>query len=129
MLFVYPAIFHKEDEAYWVEFPDLEGCQTYGDALNETMASAQEALAGYLLTLLDENRKLPAPSDPSAAGWEGVGFVSLVACDINQYQRAKAVKKTLTIPAWLNERAVSMGINFSQVLQEALVSKIQSDRR
>ena len=54
MLFVYPAVFHKEDNAYWVEFPDLEGCQTYGETLNETMAYAQEALAGYLLTLLEE---------------------------------------------------------------------------
>ena len=61
MLFVYPAIFHKEDESYWVEFPDLKGCQTYGGTLNE--------------------------------------------------------------------RAVSMGINFSQVLQKALMTKIQSNRR
>ena len=37
MLFVYPAIFHKEDDAYWVEFPDLEGCHTYGGSINETM--------------------------------------------------------------------------------------------
>ena len=50
MLFVYPAVFHKEDDAYWVEFPDLEGCQTYGGTLNETMACAQEALAGLCLS-------------------------------------------------------------------------------
>ena len=45
MLFIYPAIFHKENNSYWVEFPDLEGCQTYGDTLNETMEYAQEALS------------------------------------------------------------------------------------
>lgn len=126
MLFIYPAIFHKEDNAYWVEFPDLEGCQTYGGTLNETMAYAQEALAGYLLTLLEENMELVPPSDVSAFSCDNDSFITLVTCDINQYKDTKAVKKTLTIPSWLNDRAIAMGINFSQVLQDALVAKIQT---
>ena len=124
MLFVYPAIFHKEEDSYWVEFPDLPGCHTYGSSLTETMEAAQEALAAYLLTLLEQNRTIASPSDISAIQAED-GFSSLVSCDINQYKDTKAVKKTLTIPSWLNDRAISMGINFSQVLQEALLSKIQ----
>ncbi|MBO5030644.1 MAG: type II toxin-antitoxin system HicB family antitoxin [Lachnospiraceae bacterium] len=125
MLFVYPAIFHKENEAYWVEFPDLEGCHTYGSSINETMEAAQEALSAYLLTLLEQKKVLAPPSDISTIHVND-GFSSLVSCDINQYKDAKAVKKTLTIPSWLNDRAISMGINFSQVLQEALLSKIQA---
>ena len=125
MLFIYPAIFHKENDSYWVEFPDLEGCQTYGNTLNETMEFSQEALTGYLLTLLEDGAPIPHPTDPSAITCNPDSFTTLVTCDINQYKDTKAVKKTLTIPAWLNERAVSMGINFSQVLQEALISKIQ----
>ncbi len=125
MLFVYPAIFHKEDNAYWVEFPDLEGCHTYGSSITETMEAAQEALAGYLLTLLEQGRPIASPSDISSFHPED-GFSSFVSCDINQYKDAKAVKKTLTIPSWLNERAMAMGINFSQVLQDALLSKIQA---
>ena len=124
MLFVYPAIFHKEEGAYWVEFPDLEGCHTYGSSINETMEAAQEALAAYLLTLLEQKKAIASPSDISAIHTDD-GFSSLVSCDINQYKDTKAVKKTLTIPSWLKERAISMGINFSQVLQEALLSKIQ----
>ncbi len=124
MLFVYPAIFHKEDDAYWVEFPDLKGCHTYGGSITETMEAAQEALAGYLLTLLEQKRTIASPSDISSI-YVKDGFSSLVSCDINQYKDTKAVKKTLTIPSWLNDRAVSMGLNFSQVLQEALLSKIQ----
>lgn len=124
MLFVYPAVFHKEEDAYWVEFPDLEGCHTYGESLNETMEAAQEALAGYLLTLLEQKKTIASPSDISSIHVND-GFSSLVSCDINQYKDTKAVKKTLTIPSWLNDRAISMGINFSQVLQEALLSKIQ----
>lgn len=123
MLFVYPAIFHKEDDAYWVEFPDLEGCHTYGSSINETMEAAQEALSGYLLTLLEQGKPIAAPSDVSSYT-PNDGFSSLVSCDINQYKDTKAVKKTLTIPSWLNDRAISMGVNFSQVLQEALMQKI-----
>ena len=61
MLFVYPAIFHKEEDAYWVEFPDLEGCYSYGSSVNETMEAAQEALAAYLLTLLEQKKTIAAP--------------------------------------------------------------------
>lgn len=125
MLFVYPAIFHKEENSYWVEFPDLEGCHTYGNSIAETMEAAQEALAGYLLTLLEQGTPVASPSDISSFQVND-GFSSLVSCDINQYKDTKAVKKTLTIPSWLNDRAVSMGVNFSQVLQEALISKIQA---
>jgi len=125
MLFVYPAIFHKEDDAYWVEFPDLEGCHTYGSSVTETMEAAQEALSGYILTMLEQERPIKAPSDISDYNPTD-GFTSLVSCDINQYKDTKAVKKTLTIPSWLNDRAVSMGLNFSQVLQEALISKLQA---
>lgn len=125
MLFVYPAVFHKEDDAYWVEFPDLEGCHTYGSSIPETMEAAQEALSAYLLTLLEQERPLAAPSDVSDYHPED-GFASLVSCTVDQYKETKAVKKTLTIPSWLNDRAVSMGLNFSKVLQDALIAKIQS---
>ncbi|MCM1126190.1 MAG: type II toxin-antitoxin system HicB family antitoxin [Lachnospiraceae bacterium] len=125
MIFVYPTIFHKENESYWVEFPDLKGCYSYGSTVPETMEMAQEALAGYLMTVLEQEKDIATPSDISAYHPED-GFSTLVSCDINQYKNTKAVKKTLTIPSWLNDRAVSMGLNFSQILQEALLSKIQT---
>ena len=125
MMFVYPAVFHQEDNAYWVEFPDLPGCQSFGDTLPETMAEAQEALAAYVLTLLEQGKPLAQPSDIGAITPED-GFTSLVACTIDQYKETRAVKKTLTIPSWLNDRATAMGVNFSQVLQEALITKIQA---
>lgn len=125
MLFVYPAIFHKEENAYWVEFPDLEGCHTFGESIIETMELAQEALSGYLLALMEHGETIAPPSDITSFHPQD-GFSSLVSCDINQYKDTKAVKKTLTIPSWLNDRAISMGLNFSQILQEALMIKIMS---
>ena len=126
MLFVYPAVFHKEEDSYWVEFPDLPGCHSYGSSVTETMACAQEAMAGYILTLLEQERPIAVPSDMGTLSVED-GFTSLVSCNIDQYKETKAVKKTLTIPAWLNERAMAKGVNFSQVLQEALLAKVQGE--
>lgn len=125
MVVSYPAIVHKEEQSYWLEFPDLPGCQTYGYTLNQTMEAAMEALGGYLLVLLEEEKKLPAPSEMDILHPED-GFTTLVVCNINQYKDTRAVKKTLTIPAWLNDMAVEKGINFSKVLQDALLSKIQA---
>lgn len=129
MLFAYPALFHKENNSYWVEFPDLIGCQSFGSTLNETIEFAQEALSSYILTLIDENKPLPSPSvikNLDSLITDEDTFSSLVTCDIGQYENARSVKKTLTIPAWLNDKALSQGINFSKVLQDGLLSKIQS---
>lgn len=125
MIVSYPAIVHKEEGVYWLEFPDLSGCQTCGDTLNQTMEAAMEALAGYLLVLLEEKREIPQASDIRQIPVEAESFSTLVVCNVDQYKNCKAVKKTLTIPSWLNDIAVEKGINFSKVLQEALLSRIQ----
>lgn len=124
MKVVYPAVLHREDGAYWIEFPDLEGCQSFGDTLMEIMDNAKEALTGYCLTLIEEQRKLPAASDLDAIEKEdGDGIVVIEA---NLKDATKSVKKTLTIPAWLNAAAESRNINFSETLQNALVALINA---
>lgn len=125
MLFTYPAIFHQENNSFWVEFPDLQGCQTFADTLNEAVEFSQEALSAYLLTLLEDNKPLPSPSNIKTIEIEPNSFTSLVSCQINATKDTKSVKKTLTIPSWLNERALSLNINFSKVLQDALLEKVQ----
>lgn len=124
MNFVYPALFHYEDGGYWVEFPDLSGCFTQGDTLNEIMFNAQEVLELYLESTIDNDLNLPKPSPIETIPPINDGFVSYVSVNVNPSQQSKSVKKTLTIPAWLNEKALKQNINFSQVLQEALLSKI-----
>lgn len=125
MRFVYPAIFHKEDGAYWAEFPDLEGCQTYGKDLTDTLFQAKEALEVYCLTCLENEQKLNSPSKIEDIETDTNSFVNLVDIEIKNYvSKNKAVKKTLTIPAWLNDAAKSENINFSQVLQDALIEHL-----
>ena len=122
MLFVYPAVFHCEDGSIWVEFPDLPGCHTYGSSITETMKYAQEAMTAHILTLLDTDEELSPPSDIQTIKCDEDSFTTLVTCEVNSYKDTTAVKKTLTLPAWLNERALAMDINFSQALQDALLS-------
>lgn len=124
MIKVYPAIFHLEDGSYWVNFPDLDGCYSDGETLEAALENAQEALALHLSALLDADQELPASTE--LANIEVTdGVSSYVSADPNKFRRRnKAVKKTLTIPEWLNEEALARNINFSKVLQEGLLHEI-----
>ena len=125
----YPAIFHEEDNSYWVEFPDLEGCFSSGETIEEAFENAKEAVGLYLDRDEDMyNRIINKPSsikdvclrNPSS-------IVMLVEYDSLEYAKkykTKAVKKTLSIPEWLNDLAIKENVNFSSVLQEALVKKL-----
>lgn len=126
MKLIYPAIFHHEENAYWAEFPDLVGCQTFGDTIEEALDGAREALEAYAISLIESKEPLPQASEADTLTAESGCFVSLVDIDLSAYfKKNKAVKKTLTIPEWLNEAAVEKGINFSAVLQDALMAKLQ----
>ncbi|TEB13900.1 hypothetical protein Psfp_03316 [Pelotomaculum sp. FP] len=125
MLTIYPAVFHQEDGAFWVDFPDLEGCQTYGETLQETMALAQEALGLYLASLEEAGTTAPTATEIKKIITPENAFATLVSCNIDHYRRkTKAIKKTLSIPEWLNEEAEKRHINFSSVLQNALKQEL-----
>jgi len=117
----YPGVFYKENDSFWVEFPDLEGCQSFADTLEEIFENAREALAAYCATLLEQGKKLNPPTDIYKIQVPENAFVSLVDADL--IKKSQAVKKTLTIPSWLNEIAENNHVNFSGVLQEALMQK------
>ncbi len=127
--YVYPAIFTpEEDGSYSVNFPDLEGCFTCGDTLEDGFEMAKDALALVLYGYEKEEREIPKPSELTAFELEPEEFVNYVVCDTMVYRKMhsnKAIKKTLTIPEWLNEAAMAMELNFSQILQEALLTKLQ----
>jgi predicted RNase H-like HicB family nuclease len=124
MRFTYPALVHNDPEGIWLEFPDLAGCQTYGETMDDLLSNAAEALECYVVEELEHSGKLPTPSDIHAIHAEGQDFTTLVQIDADLAKHSKSVKKTLTIPYWLNEKATSVGVNFSQVLQEALIAKL-----
>ena len=127
---IYPAIFHKEEVGgYSVTFPDLPGCNTEGNDLAEALYMAQDALGLYLYSLKQDKMPLPQSMQPEALILDKDSFVTLVEWDEVAYLRRtsnKAVKKTLTIPEWMNTLAEEKNINFSKTLQEALLEKLEA---
>lgn len=126
MKLVYPAIFTPYEDGsdgYLVEFPDLPGCVTGGDDLAEAIFMAEDAASGWVLTELEEGKKAPEATKVNDVVASGNAMVNLVALDMDAYAAkygSNAVKKTLTIPAWLNTFVEENGISCSKVLQEAL---------
>lgn len=127
--YVYPAVFTQEDNGmYSVEFKDLESCYTCGDDINDAVLNAQDVLSMALYRYERERKSIPEPSNILDIKVDDKSFVSYIVGDIETYRRMhnnKAVKKTLTIPEWMNEAAIAQNINFSQVLQDALTEIIE----
>lgn len=123
MYFTYPALFDPDEvQGYTVTFPDLPGCITEGDTIDEAYKNAVEALALYLEPD-DDNPQFPKASDISELQKEASrpSFYTLVRADVDT---RTSVRKNLTIPSWLNRKAEQANINFSQTLQEALKEKL-----
>lgn len=133
MLTIYPAIFYREqNEMFTVTFPDLNHLTTCGDDLQDAMETAIDCLAAHVYSAWRSGETLPTPTpveevdihceDDEDDDYEGA-FVSLVSVDVEEYAEKhfeKSIKKTLTIPEWLNKEATEKGINFSAVLKNRL---------
>lgn len=137
MLSVYPACFIKEENGYSVIFPDLNYLATCGNTLEESFSMAVDCLAGYLYWLQKDGENAPPASSFDALNPSEIAdelevssnaiFLNMVTVDVAEYAKThfeKSIKKTLTIPAWLNKAALEQNINFSQVLQEALKARL-----
>jgi predicted RNase H-like HicB family nuclease len=129
MKYVYMAIFQQEDEgAFTVRFPDLPGCVTFGNGLPDAISMAEDALCLWLYDHEADGKPVPPPSPPRAITTCDDDFVSAISVDTDFYRRFyenSAVKKTLTIPAWLNQQAEEAHINFSQILQNGLKEALE----
>ena len=131
--YVFPAVFTQEKEGgYSIHFPDIEGCITQSENLQDGLTMANDALCLMLYHIEEKQEPIPTPSDPLSLKIDENSFVSLVNCDTLAYRKfydSKAVKKTLTLPAWLNAIAEQEGVNFSQVLQNALKEQLHVTSR
>ncbi len=124
----YPALFHEAEEGgFWITFPDIPECMTQGEDMQEAYEMAVEALGLALAEKEGEKKQIPVASNPQDIQIEPNSFLVVIEFDMAEYRRkhcSRAVKKTLSIPEWLNEAAIRQNINFSQVLQEALLEKV-----
>ena len=123
MKYVYTAVFTPEENGYNVDFPDIPGCYTCGDDIADALHMAQDVLNLTLCDLEDDKKPIPPASKQRDIQVKDEQFTSVITADTEAYRRfceEKAVKKTLTLPGWLNARAERANINFSGILQEAL---------
>lgn len=128
MKLTYPACFYPcedKENGYTVEVPDLPGCVSEGNTLADALLMAVDAASGWVLDELEDGNPVPKASAPENIVPEQGGFVTMLVLDMDAYAEKygnKAVRKNLTIPAWLNTFAEKNNINFSQVLQDSLMA-------
>ncbi len=128
----YPAIFHVAEEGgFWVTFPDFPECMTQGDDMQEAYEMAVDALGLALTSREQEKQEIPTASELTKISVGKDEYCVIVEFDMLAYKKrtsSASVKKTLSIPEWLNEEALSLNVNFSQVLQDALIDLVQKQR-
>ena len=128
MKYVYPAIFRPDDDGYHVIFPDIEGAGTCGTDFHDCMEMGEDWLCLKLYEMEQKKATVPDPSDIMNLKCQEGDVKTFIRVDTEFYKRfyeKKSVKKTLTIPAWLNAMAEKMRINFSHTLQKALKEELE----
>ena len=123
MEYVYPAVFHANDDgSYTVTFPNLPGCISEGKSLANAIQMAQSALSQWIGYLSDKGKAIAPASDlGGVASGEGE-FVNLVRAEVKD---GRAVKRTVSIPKWMDEKVSASGLSLSRVLQDALSQRLQ----
>jgi predicted RNase H-like HicB family nuclease len=122
MEYVYPAIFHQnEDESYTIIYPDLPGCISEGKNLGNAMYMAQSALTQWINYLADKKQEIPRASQAENVKTSNGEFVNLICAEVKD---GRAVKRTVSIPKWMDEKVVQSGLSLSRVLQDALSERL-----
>lgn len=122
---IYPCVVHSDDNIYYASFPDFDSCFTDADSIEELFLNTKEVLNGVVFTMLKNKMNLPeAGKNIKLNDGEFVILVETPVGAIKDRVDNMAVKKTLTVPAWMNEMAIEQNINFSQVLQEGLKKEL-----
>lgn len=122
--YVYPAVFHTNDDGtYTIIFPDLPGCISEGKSLGNAMKMAEAALAQWIEYLKDNKEEIPASSNLQSVELNDNEFVNFIRADIKDN---RAVKRTISLPRWMDEQAAEAGLSLSKILQEALSKRLVS---
>ena len=120
--YVYPAVFHpNNDNSFTITYPDLPGCISEGKSLGNAMYMAQASLTQWIEYLIDKKQSIPSASDLKSIVLSPEEFVSLVRADIKD---GRAVKRTVSIPQWMDDKVIESGLSLSRVLQDALKEKL-----
>lgn len=119
---IYPALLFMDNGEYVIQVPDVRGCVTTGESIEDALDSIRDALGGCLCVLEDEGEQLPTPSEVSKIQSNGAS-IFMIDIDLIEYRRAtdtRAVRKNVSMPAWMSYLADKRGLNCSQILQDAI---------
>ena len=126
--YVYPALFSSaDDDGISIEFPDLPGCFSCADTDEEALYMAEDVLGLWMLELEEDNEEIPAPTnlrDIEVGENQKTALISVWMPTVRKAINNKSIKKTLTIPQWLDIMAREKDINFSYILQEGLKKEL-----
>jgi predicted RNase H-like HicB family nuclease len=121
MEYVYPAIFHENDDgSFTITYPDLPGCVSEGKSLGNALYMAQSALIQWIEYLSDKKQEIPKATTDINIDIANGEFINLIRAEVKD---GRAVKRTVSLPKWLDEKAVESGLSLSRVLQDALMAK------
>ncbi len=125
--YIYPAVFDYAEDGISISFPDLPGCLPCADTVEEAVKNAKEAMQLHLFGMEEDKEDIPEPTPVNSITIkknQAIILIDVFMPPFRERQRTKYVKKTLSIPSWLNAEAEHCGINFSAVLQEALKDRL-----
>ncbi|MDR1957325.1 MAG: type II toxin-antitoxin system HicB family antitoxin [Treponema sp.] len=124
MEYVYPGIFHKNsDGTYTITYPDLPGCISEGKSLEDALYMAQSALTQWLSYLEDKKQAIPHASSTEVIQLDETEFCNLIRAEVKD---TRSVKRTVSIPKWMDEKVIISGLSLSRVLQDALTERFTS---
>ena len=122
--YVFPAVFHPNDDgSFTITYPDLPGCISEGKNLANAIHMAQDALAQWIGYLISKNVPIPDPTSPSALVCRDGEFFSFVRVEVKDN---RAVRRTVSLPKWMDDRASSEGLSLSRILQESLSQRFRN---
>ena len=127
MKYIYTAVFTLDGEKVYARVPDLPGCVTTGASLQDAIEQITDAASGWLVVAEDRGLPIASPSRQDAVPHEAGDTLSLISVDTLAYRAqtdTRAVRKNVSLPAWLASLAEKRGMNCSQILQEGLLARL-----
>lgn len=132
MKLIYPACFYEDIESgsYTVVVPDLPGCTTFGKNLSEAIDMGKDASCGWILDELENGKNIPKPSEIDSIKLDndlidGKAFVSILDLDIYSFEREQSkrlIERTLKIPVWASNFVEKNKLDFSKILEDAILT-------
>ncbi|MEE5994520.1 MAG: type II toxin-antitoxin system HicB family antitoxin [Oscillospiraceae bacterium] len=125
--YIFPAVFEFCDNGIAITFPDLSGCLPCAESTEKAVQNAKEALTLHLYGMEEDGEPIPDPTPFDKIPLQEhqtLVLIEIYMPPFREKQHQKFVKKTLSIPSWMNAQAEHAGINFSKTLQEALLEKL-----